>query len=269
MQQNNPVNVWGAPSAVTKVNSLQDLAKLPIRTEVQPKLELGEVTVTTTETKEEHQPRGGYHEYNPTLHEAVTYCATHPEERVKDVAKKFGVSLHSLYTLRYKQRVAAGTVGTPKAKAKEKQDTPKKTREEILKMAWAARSAKCAAAREAKAQAKAAKKAEWKQLPLTTSEKQLTEVVRDEEGYRLIQLGGRTARVLRDRVVPEVDNVNHPSHYKTGGIETIDFIEAKQLTYNLGNVVKYVSRADHKGNRLEDLEKAAWYLAREIQNLKK
>ena len=57
--------------------------------------------------------------------------------------------------------------------------------------------------------------------------------------------------------------------YKTGGIETIDFIEAKQLTYNLGNVVKYVSRADHKGNRLEDLEKAAWYLNREIQNLKK
>lgn len=65
------------------------------------------------------------------------------------------------------------------------------------------------------------------------------------------------------------DNVNHPAHYKTGGIETIDFIEAKGLTYNLGNVVKYITRADHKGNKLEDLEKAAWYLNREIQNLKK
>jgi transposase-like protein len=268
VQQNNPVNVWGAPSAVTKVNSLQDLAKLPIRTEVQPKLELGEVTVTTTETKEKHQPRGGYHEYNPTLREAVTYCAAHPEELVKDVAKKFGVSLHSLYTLRYKQRVAAGTVGTPKAKAKEKQNTPKKTREEILKMAWAARSAKCAAAREAKAQAKAAQKAEWKQGAIVTSNKAYP-LGRDAEGYQLIELNGRVARMLSNRVVPEADNVNHPAHYKTGGIETIDFIEAKQLTYNLGNVVKYVSRADHKGNRLEDLEKAAWYLAREIQNLKK
>jgi hypothetical protein len=63
------------------------------------------------------------------------------------------------------------------------------------------------------------------------------------------------------------DPVNHPEHYKTGGIETIDFIEGKQLNYNLGNVVKYVTRADHKGNRLEDLEKARWYLDREIGNL--
>ena len=56
------------------------------------------------------------------------------------------------------------------------------------------------------------------------------------------------------------DMVNHPAHYKTGGIETIDFIEAKSLSYNLGNVVKYLTRADHKGNKLEDLKKAQWYL---------
>lgn len=61
-----------------------------------------------------------------------------------------------------------------------------------------------------------------------------------------------------------VDFVNHPPHYTTGGIETIDFIEAKQLNYNLGNVVKYITRADHKGNRAEDLRKAKWYLEREI-----
>jgi hypothetical protein len=66
---------------------------------------------------------------------------------------------------------------------------------------------------------------------------------------------------------PAADPVNHPAHYKVGGIETIDFIEAKSLGYNLGNVVKYVSRADHKGERLENLEKARWYLDREIGNL--
>ena len=65
------------------------------------------------------------------------------------------------------------------------------------------------------------------------------------------------------------DMVNHPPHYKAGGIETIDFIEAKNLGYNLGNVVKYVSRADLKGNKVEDLQKARWYLDRAIANLSK
>ncbi len=67
---------------------------------------------------------------------------------------------------------------------------------------------------------------------------------------------------------PKADPVNHPAHYKVGGIETIDFIEAKQLGYNLGNVVKYLTRADHKGNKMEDLRKAQWYLTREINSLK-
>lgn len=62
----------------------------------------------------------------------------------------------------------------------------------------------------------------------------------------------------------EADPVNSPAHYKVGGIETIDFIEAKGLNYNLGNVVKYITRSDHKGNREEDLKKARWYLDREI-----
>ena len=64
-----------------------------------------------------------------------------------------------------------------------------------------------------------------------------------------------------------VDNVNHPPHYKTGGMETIDFIEAKELGYHLGNVVKYVTRAKHKDNELEDLKKAQWYLERAIMKL--
>ena len=62
------------------------------------------------------------------------------------------------------------------------------------------------------------------------------------------------------------DMVNHPPHYTAGGIETIDFIEAKKLGYNLGNVVKYITRSDLKGDRLENLKKAQWYLNREIKN---
>ncbi len=64
---------------------------------------------------------------------------------------------------------------------------------------------------------------------------------------------------------PKADLVNHPAHYKVGGIETIDFIEAKALGYHLGNAVKYITRADHKGNRLQDLQKAKWYIDRAIE----
>ena len=67
---------------------------------------------------------------------------------------------------------------------------------------------------------------------------------------------------------PTPDAVDHPAHYKVGGIETIDFIEAKKLNYNVGNVIKYLTRADYKGNKLEDLRKAQWYLTREISALK-
>ena len=62
------------------------------------------------------------------------------------------------------------------------------------------------------------------------------------------------------------DVVNHPQHYKSGGVETLDFIEAKDLNYRLGNVVKYVVRCGKKdgSDPVQDLEKAAFYLNREI-----
>jgi len=63
-----------------------------------------------------------------------------------------------------------------------------------------------------------------------------------------------------------MDEVNQPAHYTSGGIETIDFIEAKGLGFNLGNAIKYISRAGKKGSRLQDLQKAQWYLTREIRN---
>jgi hypothetical protein len=61
------------------------------------------------------------------------------------------------------------------------------------------------------------------------------------------------------------DMVNHPPHYNTGGIEAIDYIEAKQLGFHLGNAVKYISRAEHKGTYTQDLQKAIWYLNRAIE----
>ena len=66
------------------------------------------------------------------------------------------------------------------------------------------------------------------------------------------------------------NKVDHPNHYRSdSGIEAIDAIEAWGLNFNLGNVVKYICRAGLKENREEDLEKAAWYLQREISNVQR
>jgi hypothetical protein len=55
-----------------------------------------------------------------------------------------------------------------------------------------------------------------------------------------------------------------PAHYLSSGLEPITAIEAWGLGFNLGNSVKYIARAGKKGDALEDLKKAAWYLQREI-----
>lgn len=84
------------------------------------------------------------------------------------------------------------------------------------------------------------------------------------------------AQTIVEKVEPEVktvelpkqeDVINHPSHYTRGKIEVIDFIEDQQLPYHLGNVIKYVARAGHKGDKLEDLKKARWYLDRYINEV--
>jgi hypothetical protein len=106
----------------------------------------------------------------------------------------------------------------------------------------------------------AAPKGSWKLASVSTSKK--------------IVFGHQKPSTLAPNAVASMalyadDVVNSPSHYKVGGIETIDFIEAKQLDYHLGNVVKYISRADHKDEKLENLKKAQWYLNRAVANLSK
>jgi|TARA_B100001564_G_C20667033_1_gene684315 hypothetical protein len=74
-----------------------------------------------------------------------------------------------------------------------------------------------------------------------------------------------------EKMKDKLEMVNHPDHY--GGennlYEAIKVIEAWDLGFNLGNTVKYISRVGKKTNTLEDLEKASWYINREINKLKK
>lgn len=93
------------------------------------------------------------------------------------------------------------------------------------------------------------------------------ELARDEKPvWTVVEDIADVASTIVDVEGEYVDDViNHPSHYKIGGIEVIDFIEAKGFNYRIGNVVKYLSRAGHKGDYLENLRKAQWYLEREIE----
>ena len=74
---------------------------------------------------------------------------------------------------------------------------------------------------------------------------------------------------VESSVKQEGNMVNHPSHYNKGKIEVIDFIEDQGLSFHLGNVIKYVARAGSKGDKLEDLKKAQWYLDRYINEVMK
>lgn len=64
-----------------------------------------------------------------------------------------------------------------------------------------------------------------------------------------------------------MSNINHPTHYNKGKIEVIEFIEDQGMSYHRGNAIKYIARAGQKdpAREIEDLEKAAWYLKREIE----
>lgn len=92
--------------------------------------------------------------------------------------------------------------------------------------------------------------------------------------YKKAQSSLENALDEYDNKIDSGDSINHPSHY-VGKIEVIDFIEDKNLDYNLGNCVKYLARAGKKRElgmsiqekKLQDLKKARWYLDREISTL--
>ncbi len=69
-------------------------------------------------------------------------------------------------------------------------------------------------------------------------------------------------------VLPKTgDVVNHPPHYTTGQIECLDYILDQQLNYCAGQVVKYVTRYRYKGQPVQDLQKAHFYLKRLLRDV--
>lgn len=86
----------------------------------------------------------------------------------------------------------------------------------------------------------------------------------------LVSVDGRGVRAFNaDELEPNEDVVNHPPHYTQlgDGVEVIDI--TSKFSFVVGNVLKYVLRAEFKGSTLEDYRKARWYLNREIAELEK
>ena len=175
------------------------------------------------------------------------YVASNPKAKSADVAEAVGVTPAYVATVMW----------NAKKKAK------------VVKKAKKPMTLKEIKAATMRVQDKFFPKPDWNGIGVFSSDKSLGQLAY-EAGVARAKIRMQSAEGDRqiEMFEPKADPVSNPTHYTVGGIETIDFIEAKQLGYNLGNVVKYLTRADHKGNKMEDLRKAQWYLAREINSLK-
>ena len=162
-----------------------------------------------------------------------SFIAANPNATARYIADQLGFPIQSVYNVKHKLR-------NPTKKPVENvqkfmgvtmatEDIPKLTDEQALRLA------------------ENLNKPKMRMLSVSTSNKSIKPLIME--------------------YTPPADPVNNPDHYTDGGIETIDYIEAKGLGYHLGNAVKYISRAGKKGTNqgLEDLRKAQWYLARAIE----
>jgi hypothetical protein len=172
------------------------------------------------------------------------YMYANPDVSLKTIAEMFGVGMHTIYSIRHfdKKNPTAATIAS-----------------------GGSEPSNCTVTHQPDGLVEV--KGKYNSLLIT--EKQfngLSPAQRSNISYRLNKI---PARMQAPQTVTSTvhDPVNQPSHYKVGGVETIDFIEAKGLGYHLGNVVKYITRAGHKGTNqgLEDLRKARWYLDRAIE----
>ena len=160
--------------------------------------------------------------------QVLAYIAKNPKAKPKEVADACGVKLHTVYNVTYTARKSTSSVPLTTLAFNISKGRVRSNAEIRDKLAT---------------------------MPKTPSE-------------HIADIRREFMRGAADIVTKHhTDMVNEPPHYKTGGVETIDFIEAKKLDYNLGNVVKYITRADHKGDKYEDLCKARWYLNRAIANV--
>jgi len=174
------------------------------------------------------------------------YLTANPNMPIKDVAKKFDTTYQIVYMVRKAMPKKVTLTATEAMLAKKIGVTTEEYAKEKVKL---------------KGRKPRSKPVETLPIP----------EAKDGYEYRWVNtnaLSEDAKDALASKLItmeePVNDPVNNPYHYTVGGIDTIDFIEAKGLSYHLGNAIKYISRSYHKGNRRQDLEKAVWYINREL-----
>jgi hypothetical protein len=207
-----------------------------------------------------------------------SFIAANPNATARYIADQLGFPIQSVYNVQHKLRNPTvkkpnivTSVSTSNKSIQEYMD--KKAQAEVDKY-WNAigevQKAALSPERIAELSAQAAKP---KSRMMTSDPEVIRDIMGDVPVYEdshLLVTPKKVAEIKKKLImefIPPADPVNNPAHYTEGGIETIDYIEAKRLGYHLGNAVKYISRAGRKGTNqgLEDLKKAQWYLARAIE----
>lgn len=173
---------------------------------------------------------------NSMAHKVRAFLKLHPKAKPAEIAKELGISAHVVYSTQWRDK----KLGAPKRAYKKRANKE-----------WV-----------------------WDTVSVTSSDTPLPITMAEPEvdienlkigdvvgGLRLTKTGEGRARFIK---VAKVDVVNHPPHYKVGGIEVIDFIKAKLTPeefrgYLKGNVLKYTSRAGHKDDVTQDIGKLVWY----------
>ena len=167
-----------------------------------------------------------------------------PDISAKFIADKFSVPLQTVYNLRYhlKKKLAEKGQELKRSANTDEQVTREQRKERIEQLLN-----------------------EWSNAPVEivppkTPQEHVNDILDNWQPPKTPETP-ETQRVI---MVVQPDPVNHPAHYTHGGIETIDFIQAKLTPeefrgYLKGNILKYGSRLGHKDNDMQDAGKLAWY----------
>jgi hypothetical protein len=171
------------------------------------------------------------------------FILMNPDISAKFIADKFSVPLQTVYNLRYhlkKKLAEKGQELKRSANTDEQVTQVKVTRIEQLLNEWS--------------------NAPVEIVPPKTPQQHVKDILDNWQPPKTPETP-ETQRVI---MVVQPDPVNHPAHYTHGGIETIDFIQAKLTPeefrgYLKGNILKYGSRLGHKDNDMQDAGKLGWY----------
>ena len=111
----------------------------------------------------------------------------------------------------------------------------------------------------------------WRKENLREDRDRAEEYTAEKEDKAFEELEMKLKKCQLEKDVTKTQGKTRPSvpHYQQGQSEPIDFINSHDMSFNLGNAVKYITRCNHKGTKQDDLKKAIDYLNFELERFQK